>query len=97
MRLLREKFFTDPLELLDDPLDLLPRAGALWIIPLHGRPARQPPMSAVHNRGHHLQIAHQLGASPGRGFLLSLRFEKQRGIIQNALPDRSRSSSPGGI
>ena len=54
-------------------------------------------MSAVHNRGHHLQIAGQFSAHSWRGFLWPLRFEKQRGIIQNAFADRGRALPPGGI
>jgi len=54
-------------------------------------------MGPIHNRGNHLQIAHQFGGGPGRDFLLPLRFQKQRGILQNPLADRGRSSPPGGI
>jgi len=54
-------------------------------------------MGAVHYRGDHLQIVDQFGGCPGRDFLLPLRFEKQRRIIQNALADRSRSPAPGCI
>jgi hypothetical protein len=78
-------------------LDLLPRRGASLAIQLLRPRAGQPSLGAVHDRAHHFQIAHQLGDAPGRGLLLPLRFEKQRGIVQNALPDRSRSSAPGGI
>jgi hypothetical protein len=61
--------------------------------------ARQPPVRAVHNRGNHLQSARQFGRWSRRSFLLrlSVRFEKQHGIIQDALADRSRSLAPGGI
>jgi hypothetical protein len=38
-------------------LDLLPRSLRLLGIQLHGRGARQPPLRAVYNRHHHLQIA----------------------------------------
>ena len=78
-------------------LDLLPRRGALLAIQLLRPSAGQPSMGALHDRAHHLQIADQLAGGSGRGLLLPLRFEKQRGVVQNALPDRSRSSSPGGI
>jgi hypothetical protein len=54
-------------------------------------------MGTVYNRGDHLQIAYQFGGWPWRGFLLPLRFEKQRGIIQNAFADCGRSPAPGGI
>ena len=82
-----------------NPLDLLPRGLRLLLIQLHGRRAGQSPLGAVHNRHHHLQIAQQFGASAGRGFLLRLplRFEKQLGIIQNALADRRRTLAPRGI
>jgi hypothetical protein len=95
--LLREKFFIDALELFFNPIDLLPRRGTLLVIQLHCRRAGDPPMGAVHDRGHHLQIADQFGGWSGRGFLLPLGFEKQRGIVQDALADRSRSLAPGGI
>jgi hypothetical protein len=80
-------------------LDLMPRGLALPVIQLRGSGARQPAMRAVHDGGHHLQIAYQFGACPCRGFLLRLplRFEKQRRIFQNALADRMRSLAPGGI
>ena len=97
MRWLRKKFFVDALELLPDPFDLLPRRGALLLIQLHCLRTGEPPMSAIHNRGNHLQIADQFSAGSGRPFLLPLRFEKQRGIVQNALADRGRSPPPGGI
>jgi len=95
--LLREKFFVDALELFFNTVDLLPRRGALRVIQFQGRLAGQPPMGAVYDRGHHLQIADQLGGWSGREFLLPLRFEKQRGILQNAFADRGRSLAPGGI
>jgi len=95
--LLRKKFFVDALELFFNPLDLLSYGGMLLVIQLCPLCAGQPPVSAVHNRGDHLQIADQFGAGAGRRFLLTLCFEKQRGIIQNALADRSRSPAPGRI
>ena len=51
----------DALELFFNLLDLLPCRGALLVIQLHCRRAGEPPMGAVHNRGYHLQIAHQFG------------------------------------
>jgi hypothetical protein len=80
-----------------NPLDLLPGCGPLLIIQLPGRRAGQPSLAAVHNRGYHFQIADQFGSRPGRPFLLPLRFEKQPGIVQNALADGRRSPPPGGI
>jgi hypothetical protein len=97
MRCLREKLFVDALELFFNPFDLLPRRGALLLIQLHCLCAGNPPLGAVHNRGDFLQIADQFSAGPGRDFLLPLRFEKQRGIIQNALADGGRPPPPGGI
>ena len=56
-------------------------------------------MRAVHDGGHHLQIAYQFGASPGWSFLLRLplRFKKQFGILQNPFADRGRASAPRAI
>jgi len=55
--LLRKKFFIEPLELPFNPLNLLPRRKTLRLIQLYGRRPGQPPMRAVHNGSHHLQIA----------------------------------------
>jgi len=70
-------------------LDLVPRGFALLVIQLRGRRTNQPPLHTAHNRHHHFQIAQQFGAGPGGNFLLrlTLRFEKQLGIIQNAFAD----------
>jgi hypothetical protein len=94
---LRQKFFLNAVELFFDPLDLLPCRGTLLVIQLHCFRAGQPPMGAIHNRGHHLQIADQFGGGPGGDLLLPLRFEEQRGITQNAFADGGRSLPPGGI
>jgi hypothetical protein len=69
--------------------DLLPSGFALLAIQFQRRRAGLPPLRAVHDRHHHLQIAQQFGAGPGRGFLLRLplSFEKQNGIVQNAFAD----------
>jgi len=77
-------------------VDLMPCSLELLVIQLRGSGAGQPPLRAAHNRHHHLQIAQQLGASPGQSFFLclSLRFEKQLGIIQNAFADRGRTFAP---
>jgi hypothetical protein len=97
--LLRWDFFVDAMELLLNALDLMPRSFRLLLIQLHGSRARQPPLGAVHNRYHHFQIAQQFGARSGWGFLprLPLRFEKQRGIVQNAFADRRRTLAPRSI
>jgi hypothetical protein len=72
-----------------NPLDLLLRRFALRGIQLQGRRAGQSPMGAVHHRGYYLQIADQFGGGSRRSFLLRLplRFEEQRGIVQNAFAD----------
>ena len=95
--MLRKKFFVEALELFFDPLDLLPSRGTLLVLQLQGRRAGQPPLGAVHNRGDHLQIAHQFGRWFGRSLLLPLRFEKQRRIVQDPFADRGRSSPPSRI
>ncbi len=51
------------------------------------------------DRHHHLEITQQLGKQ-GRGrigWALPLHFQKQLGIFENPLPNRSRSVSPSGI
>ena len=75
--------------------DLLSRGLAR--LPIQLRP-RQPPMGAVHDRGHNLQIAQQLGARAwGRFRFRPLRLEKQIRRIQDAFADRGRPLAPGGI
>ena len=95
--MLRNKFLVDALELFFNPFDLLPRRCTLLTIQLHCFRTGKPPMGAVHNCSDHLQIADQFGASPWRDFLLPLRFEKQRGVIQNAFADRGRAFAPRAI
>jgi hypothetical protein len=95
--LLLEKFFVNALELFFNPLDLLPCGGTLLVIQFHRLRAGEPPMGAVHNRGDHLQIADQFGSRARWSFLLPLRFEKQRGIVENAFADRGRTPAPGDI
>ena len=95
--MLRKEFFVDALDLFFNPFDLLPSRDALLWIELHCICAGQSPMGAAHNRGDHLQIADQFSTGPWRGFLLPLRFEKQRGIVENAFADGGRSPPPGGI
>jgi hypothetical protein len=78
--------------------DLLVRGFALLPIQLRGLRPRQPPMGAVHDGGHHLQITQQFRGCGGRGFhFLPLRLEKQLWRIQNAFADRGRTFAPGGI
>ena len=95
--MLREKFFLDALELSFNPLDLSARGVSLRSIEFGCLRAGDPPPGAVHNRGDHLQIADQFGGGPGGDFLLPLRFEKQRRIVQNPLANRGRSPAPGAI
>lgn len=79
--------------------DLLPRGLALPLVQFRRRRARQAPLRAAHDGGHHLQIAEQFRGCPSRSpFLcLPLRFEKQLGLIEDAFADRRRSFAPGGI
>jgi hypothetical protein len=76
-------------ELVFHALNLEPRRFALPAIHLRGNCAHQPPRSAVHNRCRHLQIAQEFGGRRCRSFRfrLPLRFEKQRGLVEQALPD----------
>ena len=87
------------MELLLNTLDLMPRRFRLLVIQFRSSCARQSPLCASHNRHHHFQIAQQFGARSGWGFLLCLplRFEKQRGIVQNAFADRWRTFAPRSI
>ena len=95
--MLREKFFLHTLELSFNALDLLPCAVALGSIEFGCLRAGEPPMGPIHNRRDHLQVADQFGGGLGRRFLLPLRFEKQRRIVQNPLANRGRSPTPGAI
>jgi hypothetical protein len=95
--LLRKKFFLYALELSFNALDLLPCGVPLPSIEVCCLRAGESPMSAVHHRGNHLQIADQFGAGARRNVLLPLRFEKQRRIVQNPLANRGRALTPGGI
>jgi len=55
--LLRSDPFVDALKLLMNALDLAPRGFALLAVQIRYRCSRQPSMRAVHNGGHHFQIA----------------------------------------
>ena len=94
---LREKVFPDALELFINPLDLLPCRGTLRVIQCYRLRTTQPPLGTVHNRSDHLQIADEFGGGSGRNFPLPLRFEKQRGVVQNTFADPGRSAPPGGV
>jgi hypothetical protein len=78
------------MELLLNPIDLMPRGFRLPVIQLCGSGAGQSPLHAVHNRRHHFQIAQQFGARSGWSVFLRLplRFEEQLGIVQNPFADR---------
>jgi len=80
------------------PINLLPQLGALVAIQLD-RDASQPAIGAVADRHHHPQIAGQFGNGRRRrlGSTLPLGLQKQLRLIENALPYRRRSVSPGGI
>ena len=79
-------------------VDLMPCGFALLAIQFRCTRASQPPLRAVHHRGHHLQIAYQFGGYGGGGFhFLPLRFEKQLRLIEDAFADRWRPLAPGGI
>ena len=97
--MLRDKFLVDALELVFHALDLLPRGGALLLVQLQRFCAGNAAVRAVHDRNCHLQIADQFSSCAGGRFLLRLplRFEEQRGIVQNAFSDRGRSSPPSPI
>src|SRR5450755_1888450 len=58
--LLRWDLFLYAMEFLLNAIDLVPRGFRLLVIQLRGSGAGQPPLRAVHNRHHHLQIAQQL-------------------------------------
>jgi hypothetical protein len=69
--------------------DLAPRGFALVAIHIRGNRTCQAPGGAVHNRCRHLQIAQEFGGRCCRRFRFRwpLRFEKQRGLVEQALPD----------
>ena len=87
------------MELLLNAFDLIPRRFRLLVIHLRGSRARQSPLCAAHNPCRHFQIAQQFGACSNWSFLLrlSLGFEEQIGIIQNAFADSWRAFAPRAI
>ena len=87
------------LQLFFHSFDLLPCRFALPAVQFQRRRAGHPALHAVDDGGGHLQIAQQFGGRSGGEFfpLLPLRFEKQRGILQKALPDRGRALAPSRI
>jgi len=60
----RYQFFLHALELTLNACNLLLYRPALLVIHFHGRGSGQSSLCPLHNRGHHLQIADQLGARP---------------------------------
>jgi hypothetical protein len=54
---LRLDCLVDAKELFLNALDLIQRGFALLLIHLRSRRPRQSPVGAIHNRGHHFQIA----------------------------------------
>jgi hypothetical protein len=83
-------------------IDLSPRVFELVAVDLR-RGAGHPSAGTVHDCQHHLQIAQQFGCWLGRRgalwarFHLPLRFEKQLGLVENALANHRRAVAPGGI
>jgi hypothetical protein len=55
--ILQLDFFVDAMELLLNPVDLVPRGFRLLVIQLCGSGAGQSSLRAVHNRHHYLQVA----------------------------------------
>ena len=70
-------------------LDLTSRGFALLLVQFRSSRTGQPSMRAVHDGGHHLQIAPQFGGCGCGGFhFLPLRFEKQLRLSEDAFADR---------
>lgn len=84
----------ETLELFLHALDLSPRSGALLLVEFYRFGASQSLMRALQNCRRHLQIADDFGSWLGWLCFLPLGFEKQRRIVQNALPNRGRSLAP---
>ena len=86
------------MKLVFQAFDLSPRCIALLAIHIRSR-ACQSPGGAVHNRCRHLQIAQEFCGRRCRSSRcrLPLRFEKQRGLVEKALPDRRWATAPSGI
>ena len=68
--------------------DLVPCGIALLVIQLARRRARQPPLRAVYDGSHHLQIAQQFGGCAEARFrFLPLRLEKKLRRIEDTFAD----------
>ena len=79
-------------------INLLAQLSALIAIEID-RGAGQAPIGPMDDCHHHPQIAGQIGNGRRRrpGFALPLGFQEQLRLIENALPDRRRGVSPGGV
>ena len=79
-------------------INLLSQLSALIAIELD-RGTGQAPIGPMDDRHHHPQIAGQIsnGGRGRPGIALSLSFQEQLRLIENALPDRRRGVSPGGV
>jgi hypothetical protein len=94
------------LDALHQTTELIARVSGLpqhgFTLPgIHLRHCRsaQPTLRAIQDPHHHLQIAKQLRhvRRRGLGLVLLLRFEKQIRRVQNALANRGRTVTPGGV
>jgi hypothetical protein len=79
-----------------DLLELALQFGALPAIQLDGALAPAP-VGPAQERGHRLQVALQFADGGQRRFTLSLRFEEQLGLLQEALPHGRSGVSPGAV
>lgn len=87
------------MQLTAEVFDLPARRFPLRAVHPRGARADQSPLGAADDRGGHLQIAQQCGR-PRRGSgRCGLRrdFEKQFGLVEQALADQGRAVAPGGI
>ena len=91
--------FRQAVQLTAEVFDLPTRDLALVEIHLRGARAAQSPVRAADEGGRHLQIAQQSGG-PRRGsfrFRGRLGFEKQLGLVRQALAGEGRALAPSGI
>jgi len=85
------------LQILDGACDLA--LGGIELVLVHQRRrSRQTPAGAVGDLNDHRQIPQQLfGQRWWLRFDLLMGFDKQLGIVQNALPDLRRGVAPCGV
>lgn len=78
--------------------DVAARLLALRAIHIR-RGGGHPPADPVHHRRRHFQIAQEFFGLGGRWLWLHfpLRFQKQLGLLENALAGLARAVAPGGI